>query len=698
MKKFWTFLSGKERLKLTRSVLIVFTALLLLPGILFGEKKEPKNVRVAYQKYNRLMMVDANDKPVSGYVYDYIQSIGIFSGWKVKYIPCSSFAECLRKLLSGEVELAYDISYTEERAKKFLFPEEPMVHGYYYLYVSAKNSSITPGDFSSMNGKKVGVTKGSSQIELLKQWCRKRNVHLIFVEYESISKKEADLYAGKIDLALELSMLAKHNYTAIERVGSSAYYMVALHGRPDLIDDINAATEKILSNDHFYFSNLQEQYFSDMALNHIMTPEERKWLAKHKVLRVGYFNDYLPFSTKNKKGKPIGAGIDTIREIIKKLKLEDKLKVEFICFDDQKEGYKAVESGKIDLMIPAYISDSVKQNYRIIESKSLMSVSRNLVYLDKHGAANIRSIGINRNNLMQYYYCKDFYPDMKIVFHDNIRGCLDGLLDGTQDGFFLANFRSDALLKPGKYHSLRTVRAKHGFQLYMAFAESNIGLLLLMNRGLVLLDDDFINKASYSYMSRIYEFSIIDYILEHLVAVIFAVAVIVALIAALIVYWFSNRKLTKYNIQLEEEREKTIKAEKARSYFFSTVSHDIRTPLNAIVGFSEMLQMGIIKDDKERQGALDAIIASSKSLLDLTNDMLDFSKLESGKMDFYPEPTNVEELVKGLTAPFEAAASMVSVQFRTEIGKMPFLKLDPQRTRRILFNLVDNAVKFTKQG
>ena len=78
--------------------------------------------------------------------------------------------------------------------------------------------------------------------------------------------------------------------------------------------------------------------------------------------------------------------------------------------------------------------------------------------------------------------------------------------------------------------------------------------------------------------------------------------------------------------------------------------------------------------------------------------MLDFSKLESGKMEFFPVPTNVEKLVKGLTAPFEAAASMVSVQFRTEVGKMPFLKLDPQRTNRILFNLVDNAVKFTRQG
>ena len=131
--------SGKM---LFRSVLIVCSALLLLPGILFGgEKSEQKVVRVAYQKYNRLMMVDANNQPVSGYVFDYIQTIGLYSGWKIKYIQCNSFAECIRKLNSGEVDLAYDISYTEGRAKRFKFSNEPMGHEYYYLYASAENDS-----------------------------------------------------------------------------------------------------------------------------------------------------------------------------------------------------------------------------------------------------------------------------------------------------------------------------------------------------------------------------------------------------------------------------------------------------------------------------------------------------------------------------------------------------------------------------
>ena len=153
----------------------------------------------------------------------------------------------------------------------------------------------------------------------------------------------------------------------------------------------------------------------------------------------------------------------------------------------------------------------------------------------------------------------------------------------------------------------------------------------------------------------------------------------------------------RMNVQLRAERDKALRAEKSRSYFFSTVSHDIRTPLNSIIGFSEMLQLGI-DDPKEQEKALDAIITSGQTLLELINDVLDLSKLESGKMELRPVPTDVASLVEKVTNSFEVAASRSSVPIRTEIGKMPFLKLDPQRIRQILFNLIGNAVKFTAHG
>ncbi|MBO4647930.1 MAG: response regulator [Lentisphaeria bacterium] len=153
----------------------------------------------------------------------------------------------------------------------------------------------------------------------------------------------------------------------------------------------------------------------------------------------------------------------------------------------------------------------------------------------------------------------------------------------------------------------------------------------------------------------------------------------------------------RMNAQLKEERDKSIKAEKAKSYFFSSVSHDIRTPLNSIIGFSEMLQLGI-DDPEEKEKALDAIMTSGQTLLELINDVLDLSKLESGKMELHPVPTDIADLVSKVATSFEAATTRMSVQLQTKVEKMPFLKLDPQRIRQILFNLIGNAVKFTAKG
>ncbi|MBQ7178168.1 MAG: response regulator [Victivallales bacterium] len=157
------------------------------------------------------------------------------------------------------------------------------------------------------------------------------------------------------------------------------------------------------------------------------------------------------------------------------------------------------------------------------------------------------------------------------------------------------------------------------------------------------------------------------------------------------------RETALMNEQLKEERDKSIKAEKAKSYFFSTVSHDIRTPLNAIIGFSEMLQLGI-EDKEDKEKALEAIVTSGQTLLELINDVLDLSKLEAGKMELHPVPTDITSLIKKVATSFEVATSRTSVPLSVEIQQMPFLQLDPQRIRQILFNLIGNAVKFTSKG
>lgn len=702
--------------------------LLLFPGTLAGSEKKPRKlVRIPCQEFNRLLITDAHGNPVSGYVYDFVQAIATYAGWDVEYLPSTNFSESLQKLLSGEVDVFYEISYTEERAQSILYPDEAMGFEYYYLYTAADNADIAPDDLASLNGKTVGVTKGTMQIDLLKQWCVKKNVDLRIVEYAEIPEKEADLLAGKIDLDLEVSVVAKNYLSALEKIGASAYYLVANKDRPDLRDDINFAMEKILANDLFFFSRLQERYFSDTVLSRNLTTDEKEWLADHDTLRIGYFDHYLPFSTRDKNGNPMGSVIDAVLEILKRLKLEERLALEFVCFDDQKSGYDAVESGEIDIMLPAYISNSVKQDYRIVGGKSLGTLISDLTFLNEYGDGKEKRIGVNRHNLMQYYYSRDSYPHSEIVFYDDIQACLDGLLAGTSDGTFLNGARAEALLKPEKYHSLMSVRAKDDFQLYMAFAEDNVGLMLLMDRGLSMIDSDFINKASYAYVDKIYTFSTGDFLREHVVAAILLFAFLAALAVALFLSRRHNRKLKNVNHalvaysetieeqslkeadlrrtleakqgELEQALEMAESANRAKTAFLSSMSHDIRTPMNAIIGFTGLAASHIGDTERVRE-YLKTIAHSSEHLLALINDILDMSRIESGKVAITEKVESLADILHTLRDIVHADVQARRHDFFIDTAgvRNELVSCDRLRLNQVLLNLVSNAIKYTPPG
>ena len=155
--------------------------------------------------------------------------------------------------------------------------------------------------------------------------------------------------------------------------------------------------------------------------------------------------------------------------------------------------------------------------------------------------------------------------------------------------------------------------------------------------------------------------------------------------------------LRKREKSMAVEKSKAEEQNRAKSFFFSTVSHDIRTPLNAIIGFSQMLKMGF-KSDAERDQAIDAILVSGKTLLCLINDVLDLSKLECGRMQIEPEPVSCPKLLVEIVESFRIASQKPGLEVRAKVDDMPLLMLDPQRIRQIAFNLVGNASKFTHEG
>ena len=163
------------------------------------------------------------------------------------------------------------------------------------------------------------------------------------------------------------------------------------------------------------------------------------------------------------------------------------------------------------------------------------------------------------------------------------------------------------------------------------------------------------------------------------------------------VFVIQDEQAEKHAVELENALARARAAEKSRSAFFSIVSHDIRTPLNAILGYSELLQGGL-KSQAEKDEALKSIRLSGTTLLQLVNDVLDLAKIDAGKMTLQQEPVLLTQMTDEVFSSFWLAASDKGVKLVNRTEGVPTVLLDDHRFRQILFNLIGNAVKFTTHG
>jgi len=159
----------------------------------------------------------------------------------------------------------------------------------------------------------------------------------------------------------------------------------------------------------------------------------------------------------------------------------------------------------------------------------------------------------------------------------------------------------------------------------------------------------------------------------------------------------ADEQTAKHMNELEKALARARAAEKSRSLFFSIVSHDIRTPLNAIIGYSEILQFGDMTES-ERNEALKSIRTSSTTLLQLVNDVLDLAKMDAGKMKLQPEPMRLFQLTDDVLSSFRMIAAQKGIELVNRTAEVPTVLLDGHRFRQILFNLIGNAIKFTERG
>ena len=226
---------------------------------------------------------------------------------------------------------------------------------------------------------------------------------------------------------------------------------------------------------------------------------------------------------------------------------------------------------------------------------------------------------------------------------------------------------------------------------YQARGEAAAAGMAIRTAVRAMLDaEDALLRARQGIMAEVLQQAGITLLLAHLLALAAAFAAFVLIRRAVMA------EQQQLELQFEAEHAKRVSREK--SAFLASMSHEFRTPMNAIFGFTQLLA-GSVKGAREQQ-YIRAIVASGKSLLALINDILDLSKIEAGKLELAPEPTDLRELVDSTLAVFSQMAAEKALWLRSDVHpELPeALRLDPARLRQILINLIGNAVKYTENG
>ena len=514
----------------------VFSVAFLMPVTAHNEKKA-KTVRVGWYE-SSFNNTDKSGRR-SGYAYEYQMKIAAYTGWKYEYVN-GSWSELMDMLRKGKIDLMSDVSYTDERAEEMLFPSLPMGTEEYYIFSSPGNQVISPDDYSTLNGKRIGVNKGSVQVGMYNEWAARNDVHAELVElttHEDESLKM--LEKGDLDAYITPDAFADPEHlTPVVKIGSSDYFFAVSKERTDLIEDLNRAMNSIQDENRFYNQMMSEKYLISAGSNSYLTSGEKSWLAVHGPIKVGYQDDYLAFCAEDDEGELTGALKDYLEYISGDLE-NAELEFETRAYPTSQEALEAMKNGEIDCMFPANLSGydgetmSVSMTHPVMKS-SIYAIVRKTdqnVFADRKHVV----VAVDNGNPNYNTFLLDNFPQWRTVYYENSKECLKAVSKGVADCLLISSFRYSNLERLCEEYGLTTVDTGTGLDYCFAVADDKPELYAILTKAIGRVPDSVVSAAVAHYVSEEAKTTLTDMIRDNLETVIFATLLFLAVIFTLMI-------------------------------------------------------------------------------------------------------------------------------------------------------------------
>lgn len=519
--------------------------------------------------------------------------------------------------------------------------------------------------------------------------------------FEKLKSGKIDLLAGVMDKKERHGQILYSDYVMASEDGLN-YYVCAAKSRQDLIQELNSALEEIYKENPFFTDDLYRKYLRIVKLNSPELFESDEFVSNLTKLKIGYFNNYLPFSLKDNSGNAIGAIVDIANAVFENLGLQNKIQLEYTAFDDYAELLRAVNDGIIDIAFPVINNSWFAEHNNLYLSKVLINSGMNLAYIDSYSEDLTKNIAVNRNNRIQFFYATRHWPEAEIVLCDSIDDCLMAVLEGTASSTLINALRSGTILKNRIYNDILFQPLLQSEEFCFAVKNGNTELLALLNRGINLLDKDFGFNVACNYTDSLYKYTFIDFLGDNITAVLVVAIILVWLVALFFVVRQHRLKVQtlkdkKVQIQLKMALKNANVANKAKTDFLNNVSHDIRTPMNAIIGFTTLAQDNL-GDTQKLQSYLEKITKAGNHLLRLINDILDMSRIESGQVQIEESECKISEIVENIESIISTEAAKRGQTLKVQLKNLhnDEVYCDKTRLEQILLNILYNSVKYTQ--
>ena len=694
-----------------KSACVMLSLLLLLSAVLpvkaAAETASAKVVRVGSfeDTFNYV-----NEKGArKGYGYELLETLSGYTGWQFEYVTCD-WSDCFEKLKNGEIDIIGGISYTEDRTQEMLFSDEPMGVEKYYLYADLARADISASDFKTLNGKKIGVLMGTEPEVMLAEWEEKyglKTEHVNISNNEDVKQKLAN---HEIDcfVSLEESFWAERGISTITRVGESGIYYAINKNRPDIKEELDDAMRALDEAVPFYTADLYKRYFS-MDYTPILTGEEKAWLRKHGAIRMGFLASDSGVSTFDPAtGEFTGVITDYIQFAADCLGNQE-LEFQLVGYDSKEAELDALKSGEIDMIFHCDQNPNLAEEYHFACTNTTWTSNLMAVTNKQHfNENNVNRIAVPQNKLSLKKYLAFYYPQWEIVDCDTQEDAARLVKDGQAD-CFVTGISSEN--KYSKKYSFYSVPLVNPVRSCFAVNSGNRSLLSILNKTIKAMPVNMLAGALAMYKSSARKVTLSDFIKDNFfkVMLISSIAVAVVLLTILMLLQKARKAeaaarkaasdTQELNAKLQVAVEKAETANRAKSTFLSNMSHDIRTPMNAIIGFTTLALSNI--DDTDRvKDYLGKTLASSNHLLSLINDVLDMSRIESGKIHLEEVEVNLSDVLHDLKTIVSGQIYAKQLELYMDVMDVTDedVYCDKTRLNQILLNLLSNAIKFTPVG